>query len=81
MLLLTLAFKVILPPLYTQLKLNGLTIDETDNHEHDTDFLNRMWLLREAIEDAIATGDTATLQQVKTSNNGQYLVLSMLLAW
>lgn len=58
--------------IYTQLKLNGLTIDETDNHQHDMDFLNRMWLLREAIEDATATGDTATLQQIKASNSGQY---------
>lgn len=67
--------------LSTQLKLNGLTIDETDNHDHDTDFLDKMWLLREAIEDATATGDTATLQQIKTSNSGQYPAVCMLLVW
>lgn len=36
------------------------------------EFLEEMWAVRESIEDASASGDITTLQQLQSTNSGRY---------
>ena len=57
-----------------QLELNGLTIDEKDTLMDAPEFLERMWAVRESLDDATTSGDTATLEQLQTTNSGRFMI-------
>ena len=49
-------------------------MEEAESDLLNSSFLERMWLLREALEDAIASGDTPKLLVIEESNTSTCLV-------
>ena len=55
--------------------MNGLTIDEKDTLLDSPEFLEGMWAVREGIEDASTSGDSAVLQLLQSTNTGGNLTV------
>ena len=49
-------------------------MEEAESDLLDSSFLERMWLLREALEYGIASGDTPKLLVIEESNTGTCIV-------